>query len=370
MSSSLDRDADSVVRNDIRDIVTTGGDAFTRLAGKRLLITGGAGFLGYYLVQAVLHWNGEKDAADHVALTVFDNFSRGVPRWINDLGADALSLVRHDITHPLPDDVDDFEYIIHAASIASPIYYRLHPIETMDANVNGLRSLLDYSRERGCVEGFLFMSTSEIYGDPPPDQIPTAETFRGYVSSTGPRASYDESKRFGETLSVNFAREYDLPVTIARPFNNYGPGLKLTDRRVLPDFARDVLAGRDIVMLSDGKPTRTFCYVADAVAGYLKILTHGRPGEAYNIGVEEPEVSMADLAQLVVDAAADLFGYEGKAVFQESADDEYLVDNPNRRQPDISKARRELGYDPHVGLDEGLLRSMLWYAENRQGAEA
>ena len=169
---------------------------------------------------------------------------------------------------------------------------------------------------------------------------------------------------------MNFAREYDLPVTIARPFNNYGPGLKLTDRRVLPDFARDVLAGRDIVMLSDGKPTRTFCYVADPVAGYLKILTHGRPGEAYNIGVEEPEVSMADLAQLVVDAAADLFGYEGKAVFQESADDEYLVDNLNRRQPDISKARRELGYDPHVGLDEGLLRSMLWYAENRQGAEA
>ncbi len=360
-----------MVRDDLDFIIDHARDSFSRLAGKRLLITGGAGFLGYYLVQSVVHWNRLAAPADAVSLTVFDNFSRGAPDWITALeGSESLALVRHDVTDPLPDHMDDYAFVIHAASIASPIYYRLHPIETMDANVTGLRTLLDYSRERDCVEGFLFMSTSEIYGDPPPDQIPTAETFRGYVSSTGPRASYDESKRYGETLSVNFAKEYGLPIKMARPFNNYGPGLKLTDRRVLPDFVRDVLAGRDVVLLSNGEPTRTFCYVADAVVGYYKILTHGRAAEAYNIGVEEPEVSMAELAQMVVDSAADLFGYEGKAVFQDSPDDEYLVDNPNRRQPDISKARRELGYEPEVDLDEGLQRSMIWYAENREGAEA
>ena len=369
--TSPDHDrAPSVIRSDLRHITVNAADAFARLAGKRLLITGGAGFLGYYLVQSVLHWNDEAGTDDVVALTVFDNFSRGVPGWIAELGDEALRIVTHDITTSMPADAGGFDYIIHAASIASPTFYRLHPIETMDANVTGLRLLLDHAREQGGVEGFLFMSTSEIYGDAPPEHIPTSETFRGYVSSTGPRASYDESKRFGETLSVNFVREYGLPVTIARPFNNYGPGLKLTDRRVLPDFARDVLADRDIVLLSDGKPTRTFCYVADAVVGYLKILTGGRPGEAYNIGVEEPEVSMAELAQMVVETAADLFGYKGKAAFKESADDAYLVDNPNRRQPDISKARLELGYDPQVGLNEGLERSMIWYAGNREGAEA
>jgi nucleoside-diphosphate-sugar epimerase len=139
---------------------------------------------------------------------------------------------------------------------------------------------------------------------------------------------YDESKRYGETLCVNFARQYDLPIKIARPFNNYGPGLKITDRRVLPDFARDVLAGRNVVMFSDGSPTRTFCYVADAIVGYYKILVKARNGESYNIGVEEPEISIAELAERVVGLARDLFDYQGKVVRQVSPDQDYLVDNP------------------------------------------
>jgi nucleoside-diphosphate-sugar epimerase len=248
----------------------------------------------------------------------------------------------------------------------------MYPIETMDANVNGLRFLLEYSRaqrDKGRpVEGFLFFSTSEIYGDPPPEAIPTSETYRGNVSCTGPRACYDESKRYGETLCVNFARTYDLPIKVARPFNNYGPGLKITDRRVLPDFARDVLAGKDIVMLSDGSPTRAFCYVADAVVVYYKILTRGQKGEAYNIGVEEPEISIADLAQRIAALASELWGYEGQVVREASPDRNYLVDNPNRRCPLITKARNELGYEPRISLDEGLRRSLIWYSDNR-GAE-
>ena len=154
------------------------------------------------------------------------------------------------------------------------------------------------------VEGVLFYSSSEIYGDPTPENIPTPETYRGNVSCTGPRACYDESKRYGETLCVNFARQHGVPIKVARPFNNYGPGLKITDRRVIPDFARDILAGRDMVMLSDGSARRTFCYVADAVAGYYKILVKGRPGEAYNVGVETPEISMPQLAGKLVGSRA------------------------------------------------------------------
>jgi nucleoside-diphosphate-sugar epimerase len=244
----------------------------------------------------------------------------------------------------------------------------------MDANITGLRSLLDYAlrqRERGQpVRGFLFFSSSEIYGDPPADQIPTAEDYRGNVSCTGPRSCYDESKRYGETLCVNFARQYQLPITIARPFNNYGPGLKITDRRVLPDFARDLLADRDIVLLSDGSPARTFCYVADAIVGYYKVLVRGRAGEAYNIGTEAPEISMAELAERVAELGRDLFGYRGRVVRRASAEADYLTDNPRRRCPDIAKARAELGYRPQVSLEEGLSRTLTWYHFNREAEEA
>ncbi|MFZ5917488.1 MAG: NAD-dependent epimerase/dehydratase family protein [Chloroflexota bacterium] len=369
MKSSRD-----VVRTDLEYICDNLKEELPHLAGKRLLITGGAGFLGYYLVQTVLYWN-KKTSARSIELTVYDNFMRGMPAWLADLERDEnLTLVRHDITSPLPQDIGDFQHIIHAASVASPIYYRKYPIQTMDANVNGLRFLLEYCREQKekgrPIEGFLFFSTSEIYGDPTPDNIPTPETYRGNVSCTGPRACYDESKRYGETLCVNFAQQYNLPIRTARPFNNYGPGLKITDRRVLPDFARDVLAGRDIVMLSDGSPTRTFCYVADAIVGYFKILVRGRDGEAYNIGVVEPEISMVDLAGRVVKLAGQLFGYEGKVVRRTSPDQDYLVDNPNRRCPLIVKAQCDLGYRPSISLDEGLKRSLVWYNENRDAEEA
>jgi UDP-glucuronate decarboxylase len=325
------------------------------------------------LVQSVVHYN--KTAARPIQLTVYDNWARGVPEWLEALrGTPNLALETHDVIDPIPSSLESVQFIIHAASIASPIYYRQHPIETMDANVNGLRNLLEYARRQQAserpVEGFLFYSTSEIYGDPLPQDIPTPETYRGNVSCTGPRACYDESKRYGETLCVNFAQQYGLPIKTARPFNNYGPGLKITDARVLPDFARDVLAGRDIVMYSDGAPTRTFCYIADAIVGYYKVLVKGRPGEAYNIGTETPEISMRELADRVVEASRTLFGYEGKVVFAKSSDEAYLVDNPNRRCPIITKARSELGYEPIIGIDEGLTRSLTWYLGNQEASEA
>ena len=345
------------------------------LAGNRVLITGGAGFLGYYLVQALLHRNRVRPAEGSIGVTVHDNFSRGMPEWLRGLAGDPnLVILKHDIRNPPPADMPDHEYIIHAASIASPIFYRKHPIETMDANVNGLRFLLDHCRERqeqgrNPVQGFLFYSTSEIYGDPTPENIPTPETYRGNVSCTGPRACYDESKRYGETLCVNFAAVHGLPIKIARPFNNYGPGLKITDGRVLPDMSRDILAGRDIVMLSDGSPTRTFCYIADAIVGYLKILVRGRSGEAYNIGSERPEISMGEMADRLVRTAVELFGYGGKVIRGVSADKNYLVDNPNRRCPNIDKGRAELEFNPAIALEEGLRRMLIWSSANQQPGE-
>ena len=368
------RQANEVRQQDLAAMLTDLDADLRSMSGKRLLITGGAGFLGYYLVQVPLAWNDAHPDQPPIHVTVFDNYFRGSTAWLGELEQRPdVELYVHDVREPLPEDMGEFVFIIHAAGIASPTYYRAHPIETMDANITGLRNLLDYARERLSTgrdfTGFLFFSSSEIYGDPAADAIPTPETYRGYVSCTGPRACYDESKRYGETLCVNFAQQHGVRVRMVRPFNNYGPGMKITDGRVIADLCRDVLAGRDLVLLSDGSPSRTFCYVSDAVTGYYLALLRGRRGEPYNVGIDHPEISMLELAETTVRLSKELFGTHLAVTHRASAERDYLVDNPNRRCPDISKAREDLGYVPKVTLEEGMRRTLLWYAGNPGGAE-
>ncbi|MGE0313880.1 MAG: NAD-dependent epimerase/dehydratase family protein [Lautropia sp.] len=375
MTSTALTPLNELIEQDLEDLIRKARPEFEELAGKRLWLTGGAGFLGYYLVLSIAHWNRSAKPGERIRLKVLDNYIRGVPGWLDSMKGEDIELIRHDVTDPIPAAFGECEYLIHAASIASPMYYRKFPLETIDANINGLRHMLDHAAARnkakaGSFKGLLFFSTSEIYGDPPAGEIPTRETFRGLVSCTGPRACYDESKRLGETLCVLYAQNRDVPVSMARPFNNYGPGLKITDGRVLPDFARDALAGRDIVMLSDGSPTRTFCYITDALSGYLKVLVRGRRGEPYNIGIETPELSMKQLADRVRSTAQALWGYDGKVVHKPSAEGAYLTDNPNRRCPVIEKARTEIGYAPEVDVDTGIRRMLNWYYFNREGASA
>lgn len=367
---SVSSSAEAIVADDLELITTRLDSEFEEMAGDSLLLVGGGGFLGYYLLQAISTWN-NRNPVRPITVAVYDSWIRGKPAWLGKFeGSDWLDVRSVDITDPMDHDAPAFEWMIHAASIASPTFYREHPIETMDANVGGLRNLLEHARRQSEAgsppRGFLFFSTSEIYGDPTPDAIPTPESYRGHVSCTGPRACYDESKRYGETLSVNFARVHGIPVKIARPFNNYGPGLRIDDGRVIPDFARNILAGDDIVVHSSGKPTRTFCYIADGVVGYYKILVRGRTAEPYNIGTDSPEISITDLADRMTRIANEELGYEGRVIHRPSDDAEYLVDNPNRRCPDLTKAREELGYEPRIPLDEGLRRSLLWYRDQEE----
>ena len=371
---SIDRTqaAQQVEQEDMQSVCDALASEFASAEGKTIAITGAAGFLGYYLSKALAHWNKQSDTASKINVVLTDAFMRGRPDWIEKIEREpGITVLEANVINPAPDSVATADYIIHAASIASPIFYREHPIETMDANVTGLRNILDLALDRQnngqALDGILYFSTSEIYGDPDPANIPTSETYRGSVSCTGPRACYDESKRYGETLCVNFAKQHNIPVTIARPFNNYGPGLKITDKRAPPDFAGDVLNDRDIVLLSDGSPTRTFCYIADAITGYYKVLFNGQPGESYNIGNDAPEVSIRTFAQMNVDIAGELFNYEGCVKFANSEDADYLTDNPNRRCPNINKAREQLQFEPTVSLDEGIRRSLIWYNQNRHG---
>jgi nucleoside-diphosphate-sugar epimerase len=348
---------------DAADVITALGDRNAAFSGTRVVLTGAAGFLGAHFMHyfCALNDSGVLDAP--VSVLALDSFARGEPHWLAPMRSRSDVEFRvHDVVQPI--DVGAADWIIHGASIASPTWYRRYPIETMDANVIGLRRLLDHAVARP-PRGMLFFSTSEIYGDPDPAHIPTAEDYRGNVSCTGPRACYDESKRYGETLCTAFHSVHGVPVTTVRPFNNYGPGLKITDRRIVPDLFRDVLAGRDLVLLSDGRATRTFCYASDATTGYLLALTGGYPGTAFNIGADAPEISMRELASEVIRAS----GRDLRVVQQASDDPHYLTDNPQRRCPDLTRARNLLGYAPRISLADGLSRTWDWYQDHHDDGE-
>lgn len=358
---------DAIEKRDLEYIHAKAKEEFEILSGNTILFTGADGFLGYYFIKSIITWN---DIYPNKKIRVFalDNFSKGVPKWLQKRYD--IKIRKIDVTKYKPSENQNFDYIIHAASPASPVFYRKYPIETINANIGGLQNILTYMLKRQKtkkkVKGLLFFSSSEVYGDPTEDNVPTPETYRGNVSFTGPRACYDESKRFCETLCVNYAKVYKLPIKIARPFNNFGPGLKLNDGRVIPDFANDILQNKNIQLLSQGSPTRTFCYITDAIIGYIKILIKGKNAESYNIGVEKPEISMNDLAEKMRNIASLHFGYSGKVVMRKSKDKNYLTDNPNRRCPQITRARKELGFVPEISLDEGLTNTLLWYKGDMQ----
>jgi UDP-glucuronate decarboxylase len=327
-----------------------------KLKDAILLVTGCGGFLGYYFLHFFSLFYKELGVRKIIAV---DNFITGTRSWVEKLAGNTpvLQLQTFDV---IKQDIQEIEgadkvnIIIHLASIASPTYYRIYPLETLDSNITGLRKLLDYYVNR-TIRGFIFFSSSEIYGDPFPDFIPTGEEYRGNVATMGPRACYDEAKRFGETLCYIFNQKYNLPLTVARPFNNYGPGMNIHDKRLPADFAKAVVEGRDLEILSDGTPTRTFCYISDAIAGYIKVLLHDKL-EAFNIGIDRPEISVREFSEIFVQKGRKIFDYKGKITFRKSGDVHYMTDNPNRRCPDISKAKRLLGYNPEVLVEEGIER--------------
>lgn len=343
-----------IIEADVIEIVNGISNDLKRLEGATLLISGGAGFIGAYFLDVIEYAN-KNILKRPCKVYCIDNYITGPPDRIQHLlKSSNIKILNNDICAPIAIK-GDVNFIIHAAGIASPTHYRLHPIETIDAAVDGLRNLLDFV-QKGNIRSFLFFSSSEVYGNPKPDNIPTPETYNGNVSFTGPRACYDESKRFGETLCATYRRLFNMPIKIVRPGNIYGPGMRLDDRRAIPDFINNALRGEDIVILSDGKPTRCFCYITDAMIGFFKILFSEENSE-FNISNDEQEITMYDLAKEVIHVAKN---EKLEVKFQRSSDPEYLTDNPNRRHLDLTKARTILGYSPKVSLRQGLARILAW----------
>ena len=334
-----------------------------KISDSTILLTGSAGFLGFYLVHFLYRFREELSLRKVLCL---DNFLLGEPAWQKGISKDPHFLVRkYDVIHDRLEDIleaAEADLVVHMASIASPTFYRQHPIATIDANVWGLRRLFEFYKEKK-LRGFLFFSSSELYGDPPPEEVPTSEEYNGNVCATGPRACYDESKRFGETMCRLFAQEYGMPIGVVRPFNNYGPGMKLNDKRVPADFAKSVMEGKDIEILSSGAPMRTFCYIADAAAGYLKILLHGTY-DYFNIGIDRPEISIDRLAEIYQEAGREILDYKGAIHHGISEDGDYLTNNPQRRCPVIDKARRKLDYQPSIYVEDGVRRFLKFLKES------
>lgn len=338
-----------------------------KLQDSTILITGIAGFLGFYLAHFFVLKAKELGIKKVIGL---DNFMLRRPEWIDKLAESSKDLLEIHHFNIISDKLDsiksskDVTHIIHAASIASPSFYREYPLETLDANIWGLRNLLDFYKDSS-VKGFLFFSSSEIYGDPDSSFIPTSEEYRGNVSCIGPRACYDESKRFGETMCEIFANKFNMPLSIVRPFNNYGGGMSLNDKRVPSDFARAVMQKQDVVIFSDGSPKRTFCYIADAISGYVKALVHSE-FSVFNIGIDKPEISIAQLAEIYKKVSQNLLKFSPNIIFKTSQDKNYLTDNPNRRCPNINKARELLSFNPQISVESGVEKFIRFLLEEQK----
>ncbi|MDP3997983.1 MAG: NAD-dependent epimerase/dehydratase family protein [Candidatus Andersenbacteria bacterium] len=341
-----------IVKEDIAIIAQGIAAEADKLSGKTVLISGGAGFLGKYFLGVFSYLN-ENVLGKPCKVISVDNYITGDRDENFDFSDKHILNVWGDVTVPLPVR-EDIDYIIHAAGLASPVYYMKYPLETIESAVTGAKNLLELARKNK-LEGFLFFSSSEIYGDPDPRSVPTPETYHGNVSSVGPRACYDESKRLTETICTIYHQRHNVPVKIVRPFNVFGPGMKHNDRRVIPMFAYQALNGEKLSVHGDGHQTRTFCYISDAMTGFLKVLLAGRAGEAYNVGNEKNEISMRDLAQVFVELSGDKSSFN-LIPYPEN----YPAGEPQRRCPDLTKARSELKYTPQVDFRAGIERAMNW----------
>ncbi len=297
----------------------------------RILVTGAAGFIGSHMCDRLL--------AEGHAVVAVDNFLTGAERNVEHLArCPQFHFIQHDITRPLSID-EPLDAVLNMASPASPKDYLEHAIETLDVGSAGTRNMLELSRTKGA--RFLLTSTSECYGDPL--EHPQSETYWGNVNPVGPRSCYDESKRFAEALTMAYHRKHGMRTNIARIFNTYGPRMKLDDGRVVPAFVEQALRGEPITIYGDGAQTRSFCYVSDLVDGLYRLMSSAEP---YPVNLGNPnEMTIREFAEEILRVTGSASGIVNHPLPE---------DDPRQRRPDISKARRLLGWEPRVGLEEGL----------------
>jgi nucleoside-diphosphate-sugar epimerase len=343
----------SIIEQDLQAIAAE-DLPWSEFEGRTVLITGANGFLPAYMVEMLLYLNETRFQRPVQVLALVRNHSKAVARFASYHGRDDLHFLVQDVCEP-PAVERHIDFVIHAASQASPKYFGVDPAGTLTPNVLGTYHALCLAHEHAA-KGFLFFSSGEVYGEVNPAHVPTREDQYGYVDPTRVRSCYAESKRLGETMCVAWHQQYGVPAKIVRPFHTYGPGMALDDGRVFADFVANVLAGRDIVMKSDGSARRAFCYLADATAGFFTVLLKGKPGEAYNVGNEDQESSIYELARTLVG----LFPEANLRVERQirAHAQAYLQSPISCNAPDTTKARG-LGWRPRTSIADGFRRTVL-----------
>lgn len=326
------------------------------LEGKRVLVSGANGFLPAYMVETMLYLNENRFRKKAKVLALVRNKEKAATRFADYKGRSDLEFVVQDVVEPMKLK-GKADFIIHAASQASPKYYAVDPVGTINANVIGTRNLLEFARKSNA-EGFLFFSSGEVYGNVDKQGGKLDEGAHGWLDPTDVRSCYGEGKRAGETLCVSYWKQFGVPARMVRPFHTYGPGMRLDDGRVFADFVSDVVSKRDIRMKSDGSAVRTFCYLSDAVAGFFTALLKGESGQAYNVSNPEGTISIYELAKLIVG----LYPERKLKVVREKEPDSaaYLKSKLAGFVPDVSKLER-LGWKPTVSLKEGFRRTIEYY---------
>ncbi len=343
----------AVVEEDLREIVAEPLD-WDAFRGRTVLVSGANGFLPAYMVETLLFLNETRPGFGCRVVGLVRSRARAEARFSRALEAGQLELVTCDLAKPLPPIEGAVDFVIHAASQASPKYFGKDPVGTLAPNVFGTQALLELAREKKS-QRVLFFSSGEVYGTVDPAAIPIKETSYGVVDPTQVRSCYAESKRMGETLCVAWHAQYGVAATIARPFHTYGPGMLLDDGRVFSDFVADVVAGRHLTMKSDGSAIRPYCYLADATRGFFTVLLEGEAGQAYNVGNDQAEVSVRQLAETL----ARLFPEKKLEVRRVDAPAQpgYLKSPIPRNCPDLSKIAA-LGWTPRHGIESGFSRTI------------
>ena len=347
------RHPSKVLEEDVHTIVRALEPTLRPLKGSTVLVTGGVGFVCSYFIETIACLNDHAWEQSCQVLCV-DNLATGVRHRLAHLrDRTDIRFIHHDISLPLSLR-ERVAWIIHGAGIASPMTYRRYPLETIEVNVGGTRQVLELAKAHR-VRSVLYLSSSEIYGDPPDEWIPTPEHYRGNVSCTGPRACYDESKRLAETLCGIAHQFFRVPVKVVRPFNLYGPGQRLDDGRIIPDLMSAAVHRKPLVLYSDGRATRAFCYIRDAIQAMWQAFLSDREGDIFNVGNDQEEIRIEDLAERVRQIA----GPPWLTIEQHrSPDPHYVTDNPQRRCPDLTKLRSYFPWEPTVTLAEGLQRTV------------
>jgi UDP-glucuronate decarboxylase len=307
------------------------------------VVTGGAGFVGSHLVDSLL--------ADGFEVTSLDNFGSGRPANLEHIDSSRFDSVEHDVREPFP-DLEDVDHVYHFASRASPKDFESHAVEIALTNSEGAHNALEFARENDART--ILASTSEVYGDP--EVHPQHEEYNGNVNVRGPRAPYDESKRFSEALAVAFQQQYDVDIRTVRIFNTYGPRMRPDDGRVIPNFLSQALRGDDLTIYGDGTQTRSFCYVSDLVTG-IRAFADADPSvaasEVINLGSTH-EIEIRSLAETITE----VLDTDSGTVYRELPEDD-----PQVRRPDIDRARNLLGWEPTIGLESGIERTAEYFEQ-------